>query len=109
MSKVVIKEEPQQSSFDKIKGLFFMTVCVTLTACLYTIQKMLLLDCASRNNPIHPFEFTYLITLILFVLYGLTFKFLKVDFFPIPKQIRVVYILRCVIGMMCNLTFLLSL
>ena len=80
-----------------------------MTAILYTVQKKLLLDCATRNNPIHPFEFTYLITIILFVLYGLTFKYLKIDFFPIAKEIRLVYVLRCIIGMMCNLTFLLSL
>ena len=67
------------------------------------------MDCAKRNNPIHPFEFTYLITLLLFILYGVTFKCLKVDFYPIPKEVRTVYILRCVIGMMCNLSFLLSL
>jgi len=47
--------------------------------------------------------------MILFVLYGLTFMYLKVDFFPIPKEVRTVYILRCVIGMMCNLSFLISL
>lgn len=31
------------------------------------------------------------------------------DFFPIPKGVRFTYVVRCVIGMMCNLCFLLSL
>ncbi len=36
-------------------------------------------------------------------------KYLKADLFPLPKGVRGTYIIRCVVGMMCNLTFLFSL
>ena len=36
-------------------------------------------------------------------------KYLKADLFPLPKEVRGTYLLRCIIGMMCNLSFLFSL
>jgi len=86
-----------------------MILAVTLSSILYTIQKLLMMDCQERKNPIHPFELTYWLTLILFVMYGLTFHYLGASFFPIPKEVRLTYVCRCVIGMMCNLSFLVSL
>ena len=62
-----------------------------------------------NGNPIAPFEWTYWIALLMLVMCLLTMKFLKQDLLPIPSKIRLTYIIRCVVGTMCNHCFLLSL
>jgi drug/metabolite transporter (DMT)-like permease len=87
----------------------FMFSNICCLAVQYTSQKLLLQRSLEDGNPISPNEWTYWITLILLVLDLLAMVYLKADFFPLPKEVRATYILRCIVGMMCNLTFLFSL
>jgi drug/metabolite transporter (DMT)-like permease len=76
---------------------------------MFIAQKILLASSIERGNPIHPLEWTYIVAMLMLVMNLATMKLLKEDLYPIPKKIRTTYIVRCVVGMMCNLTFLLSL
>ena len=83
-------------------NIFFMALS-------YITQKILLATSKETNNPIHPFEWLYWISLILLVLFLFWMQFvLKESLFPIPKNVRFTYLVRCFIGMLCNLFFLLS-
>ena len=101
------KEEVK--GFKKVRGLVYQFCNITLQSFMYTSQKLLLQRSLEDGNPINPNEWTYWTTLILLTLNLLTMKYLKADLFPLPKEVRATYILRCVVGMMCNLTFLFSL
>ena len=108
--KLVTKHiEEEIKGFAKVRGLVFMFLNICCLAVQYISQKVLLADSIARGNPINPNEWTYWITLILLFLDLLAMKYLKADLFPLPKGVRATYILRCVVGMMCNLTFLFSL
>ena len=72
-------------------------------------QKLILSRTREEGNPIDPFEYTYWIMVLLGPLYILTMVLLKEDFFPIPKNVRGAFIIRCVTGAMCHVCFLLSL
>jgi drug/metabolite transporter (DMT)-like permease len=72
-------------------------------------QKYIVFKTAQEGNPMHVFEYTYSAMLYLAVLYLLTMKFTTLSFFPIPKDIRRAFIIRCIAGCMCHVCLMMSL
>ena len=87
----------------------FMVINITSSSACYLIQKILLQMSLESGNPIHPFEWTYFVCIIMFIIQFARMYYFNEEFFPIHKNVRITYIVRCVIGMMCNLSFLMSL
>jgi drug/metabolite transporter (DMT)-like permease len=56
----------------------------------------------------HAFEYTYSAMLLLFILYFLTMRFTNLSFFPIPKDVRKAFIIRCLGGCMCHVCLMMS-
>lgn len=104
-----VKLEEKESGFRKIRGLFFMFLNILFMAGLYILQKVLMADSLARGNPINPNEMTYFVSIILMVMFLTKMYFHGDNFFPMPKNVRVTYIIRCLVGSTCNLTFLFSL
>jgi drug/metabolite transporter (DMT)-like permease len=92
----------------KIRGLLYMFLSVIFFSGFYILQKMLLATSLASGNPIHPFEWTYWVCLVMALIYVVVIKALKQSFFPIPKNVRGVFIGRVVFGLISNLSFLMA-
>lgn len=86
-----------------------MFIATMTSATLNIGQKYILAKTIEKQNPIHAFEFTYMAMLYLLILYLLTLKFTKFEFFPLPKEVRGMFIVRCLSGALCHVCFLTSL
>ena len=82
---------------------------VLATSTLYTLQKVLLQYNLERNNPIDPNEWMYWICLTVCILNIFASWYTNANLFPIPKNLRVIFIVRMFSGMLSNITFLISL
>ena len=85
-----------------------MFLSVIFFSGFYILQKMLLATSLASGNPIHPFEWTYWVCLVMALIYVVVIKALKQSFFPIPKNVRGVFIGRVVFGLISNLSFLMA-
>ena len=86
-----------------------MLVIVLFISTNNILQKLLVYQTKLMGDPIHPFEWSYIIGLCLVPMCLLTVKYLKADIFPIPPAMRGAFFARCIFGFLNNSCFMLSL
>ena len=89
-------------------GILYMLGASITSALINVGQKHIVFKTAQDGNPMHAFEYTYIAMLYLAVLYLLSMKFTNLGFFPIPKDIRKAFIIRCIAGCMCHVCLMMS-
>ena len=102
-------QAPPTSGFLRIKGIVFMFINTFFIANNYILQKVILQRSEERKNPINAYETMYWICLMLLPMCLASLKFINESLFPIPKEVRAAFLMRCFFGMLANVIYIFSL